>query len=510
MNDKDKIARERISSETSTNFFVEAGAGSGKTTQLVARMTAMVKSGIDVRKICAITFTKAAAREFYKRFQDSLAKSVKESTDETERQRCAEALRNIDLCFMGTIDSFSHLILHEHPIEGHIPSSSEVIESREMKSVFLREYTNILHGFYGKELLEKHSFFSNVQENPRKVFTTFIGMIFDARSTDVIYDKLPAGSIDEVLNDERTELKQAHDCIMAHKEKWSDLKGCSDANTALETGYKTLTESWNNNLGRIISLLGKMKGFRLNCSPDEIGIISNSFFVPYISRNTIKYYYFDPDECDILRSMKEYQYSATMEFLVSAADAVADKLRLSGELTYFDYKLYLRDMLKRDVRSGGKLIRHIYDRHSYYLIDEFQDTDPMQAEIFFYLTAETPVEDWRKCVPRAGSLFIVGDPKQSIYRFRSADVASFKEMRKLFEDGAGEVLELTRNYRSTNGLKRGFNEMFSTLLPNGTADQSGFSSIPVSDATDEQFSGIWSYNVIVKSQSIKGEENKVR
>ena len=68
----DSAARARIKTETDKNFFVEASAGSGKTTSLVARMVAMVKNGIDIKSIAAITFTKAAAKEFYIRFQESL------------------------------------------------------------------------------------------------------------------------------------------------------------------------------------------------------------------------------------------------------------------------------------------------------------------------------------------------------------------------------------------------------------------------------------------------------
>ena len=70
----DDLSRKKIVTETNSNFFVEAGAGSGKTTILVKRMVAMVEQGMDVSKICAITFTKAAALEFYDRFQKELIK----------------------------------------------------------------------------------------------------------------------------------------------------------------------------------------------------------------------------------------------------------------------------------------------------------------------------------------------------------------------------------------------------------------------------------------------------
>lgn len=504
----DELSRKRISEETDTNFFVEAGAGSGKTTQLVARMTAMIKSGIDVRKICAITFTKAAALEFYERFRYSLAKAVKESTEENERHRCADALCNIDLCFMGTIDAFSHLILHEHPLEGHIPSSSSVMENKRIQAVYQREYSNILHGEYGSDLLKKYEVFSHVQDDARKTFTTFFDSVINLRSNKIIYDKPVAGDIDDIFKAEKSEFLQVINRLLSHKEKWGQIKACMPSNDALENGYNTLNGTWDKELGSIISILGKLKNFRLYCEPDQIGIHNRNILFPHESRGK-KYYTFDLENSDLYRELKEYQYSATMDFLVSASIAVSDKLRKNGELTYFDYKLYLRDMLRRDVESGGSLIRHIYDRHSHYLIDEFQDTDPMQAEIFFYLTAENPVSDWRKCIPRPGSLFIVGDPKQSIYRFRSADVAAFKEVRKLFEDGAGEILELTRNYRSTNKLKRSFNNIFTNLLPVGTSDQSKFSVIPIDNDTDREFTGIWSYPVIVERMNVKDEEETV-
>ena len=134
----DAQSRNRIISEMDKNFFVEAGAGSGKTTMLVNRMVAMVEAGIDINKICAITFTKAAAGEFYARFQRLLiersnpdiqwkdhgfAGQLPKPTEES-RARCLNALQNIDLCFMGTIDSFCYMILSEHPSEAKIPSDS--------------------------------------------------------------------------------------------------------------------------------------------------------------------------------------------------------------------------------------------------------------------------------------------------------------------------------------------------------------------------------------------------
>ena len=69
-------------------------------------------------------------------------------------------------------------------------------------------------------------------------------------------------------------------------------------------------------------------------------------------------------------------------------------------------------------------------RFTHYFVDEFQDTDPLQAEILLLLAADDPSEtDWRKVQPVPGKLFLVGDPKQSIYRFRRADVALYEQVK---------------------------------------------------------------------------------
>ena len=69
-------------------------------------------------------------------------------------------------------------------------------------------------------------------------------------------------------------------------------------------------------------------------------------------------------------------------------------------------------------RALGRQYRHIF-------IDEFQDTDPIQAEILFLIAADDRAPRWPDSALRAGALFMVGDPKQSIYRFRGADIGSY-------------------------------------------------------------------------------------
>ena len=165
--EKDTESRNKIISEINTNFFVEAGAGSGKTTMLVSRMVAMVEAGIDISRICAITFTKAAAGEFYERFQKLLiersnpdfkwedkgyAGQLPKPTEDT-RKLCGDALQNIDLCFMGTIDSFCSMILSEHPSEAGIPSDSNIVSDENRHEIQAARYVSAVRLFNWRNVL---------------------------------------------------------------------------------------------------------------------------------------------------------------------------------------------------------------------------------------------------------------------------------------------------------------------------------------------------------------------
>lgn len=173
--EQDMLSRNKIVSETNKNFFVEAGAGSGKTTMLVRRMVAMIEAGIPIEQICAITFTKAAAGEFYARFQKLLIERSNQNSDikktgqagelpvptEESVKKCREALEKIDLCFTGTIDSFCSMVLSEHPSEAKIPSDSKIISDEEAKNIYRQQFVKICAGNYGEELQKKAQDFSS-------------------------------------------------------------------------------------------------------------------------------------------------------------------------------------------------------------------------------------------------------------------------------------------------------------------------------------------------------------
>lgn len=215
--DSDFEARKRIEKEIYTNFFVEAGAGSGKTTELVRRLIAMVEQGLDISKICAITFTKAAAGEFYARFQKGLS--------ESESPYAKEALKNIDLCFMGTIDAFCNMILSEHPSAARVPSDATIVDEDELKELYRQEFRKIAHGERGDDLRKKCIRFKKYNTRAEDLFVNSNALAFlrSSRNADFVYKKVTDKSANEYFVKERALLGD----IFAYLKKHPELEDTS-------------------------------------------------------------------------------------------------------------------------------------------------------------------------------------------------------------------------------------------------------------------------------------------
>ena len=107
-----------------------------------------------------------------------------------------------------------------------------------------------------------------------------------------------------------------------------------------------------------------------------------------------------------------------------------------GKLDFLDLLIRVRDM----IRDHDDVRVQLQERFTHFFVDEFQDTDPLQVEILMLLaSSDAETIDYSVVKPVAGKLFIVGDPKQSIYRFRRADVMlyddDFRLRRHLLQDG---------------------------------------------------------------------------
>jgi ATP-dependent exoDNAse (exonuclease V) beta subunit len=158
--------------------------------------------------------------------------------------------------------------------------------------------------------------------------------------------------------------------------------------------------------------------------------------------------------------------------LFATVDAYeADKMR-TGSLDFLDLLLRTRDL----VRGRADVRREWQQRFTHIFVDEFQDTDPLQAEILLLLSASDPaVAGWREVTPAPGKLFAVGDPKQSIYRFRRADVGIYQEVKALLRERGAGVVELMTSFRAVPSLQRFVNAAFrSRLVDDPVALQAGY------------------------------------
>ena len=511
----DTEARRRIREDIGTNFFVEAGAGSGKTTALVDRMVALVEGGVPVEKICAITFTVAASREFFARFRkemNSRLSDEKLSLSETVKERIRTALENIDLCFMGTIDSFCNQLLGEYPILAGVPSALALTDDSAKPGIYRREYARLKRKEYGEEITALFREFCSVQKDPDNAFLKVIPRFMAAHAANWIMPDLPV--------DWRNTFAPRLDELLAVLEI---ISGCPDnlatgnannraAKDALPEALRILRNYRNGiSFWEVLNVLEKLSapddpksrnGLALLCEPSSVGIESESLFSARGTRPPV-YCLNLNNSGGLLDRLREYQYAVSVRFLAAAAKRFAESLKARGELSFYDYLLYLRNMLRRDAASGGQLVRHVRSHYAYFLIDEFQDTDPNQAEVFFRLASDLPVADWRNARPVPGSLFIVGDPKQSIYRFRGADVGSYLSVKQLFVPPVGEVLSLQCNFRSSVSMRNWFNDTFAVLLPEETAYQSKYEEIPIEEGSDEPgvLTGAWNYETTNNSNA---------
>ena len=493
--EQDERSRARIRSDIGTNFFVEAGAGSGKTTLLVDRMIAMVEGGIPIDRICAITFTRAAAAEFYRRFQEKLSKTSGDPRKDALRKN---ALKNLDLCFMGTIDAFCNLVISEHPTEAGVPANAALTE--DMSAYYLREYTRIGRGEYGPALQAAAQRYRQIAGwQHQQLFLDNIGRFAGWRGHEVHIEERAADTLDACLGEKKDGLIKILRYLKEHPECLAEKSAAPSA--ARETLLKysdPLFDPWDKDPEKVTGLLKTMRDLRIvpeyENRMEEISPAWETYFTPHYTRSRLSWYETVKEGDPFLyEAVQNLRFAEVAAFLRDAASAMEETLKKAGRLTFRDYLIFLRDMLKKDAAADGRLIRHISARHSYFLIDEFQDTNPVQAEIFFYLTAGQPQADWRACRPKPGTLFMVGDPKQSIYRFQSADVEAFERVKALFTGGVGEVLFLSRNFRSTEPLCSWFNHVFPTLLDGNTA----YAPIPTDEkeAVSAAMSGVFRYEV---------------
>ena len=167
------------------------------------------------------------------------------------------------------------------------------------------------------------------------------------------------------------------------------------------------------------------------------------------------------------RTAADADLAACLERELRAPVARYEQLKAAaGALDFLDLLLRARGLIRDD--AGAR--RDFQRRFTRIFVDEFQDTDPLQAELLLLLAADDPEErDWESTCPRRGALFVVGDPKQSIYRFRRADLDVYARVRRQLEARGVPVLQLASSFRGVPSIQRCVNRAFAPRMDGGQA-----------------------------------------
>ena len=457
----DGEARGRIAEALGDTLFVEAGAGAGKTRELVGRIVNLVTTGTaGIDAVAAITFTEKAASELRDRVRRQLEGALERARgafDSTVAERCARALDDLDGAAIGTLHSFAQRLLTEHPIEAGLPPRIEVLDEVASTVAFDDRWAGFLDQLLANDAIERPLLLATaagVRLNALRVIAIAFNDNWDLAEAqapsepveppewtprlDALMDEL-AGACDERYHADDDDTLHERLCQL---EDWAHrVRAASDEYTKLGL------------LGSDNRPNGRGRGARARW-PDDYDLGGLRERIERVRTG-----------CDELRT--EVALAAVMRLAVDlrrfTLDAAAER-RKAGQLEFHDLLVLARQMLRGPHAAVVRAALHRRYRHL--LIDEFQDTDPIQIELAVLIAGLDPdAHDapWERVEVRPGHLFFVGDPKQSIYRFRRADISLFLRAAERF-GGDGGALRLSTNYRSTRSIIAVVNHVFGQLI----------------------------------------------
>ncbi|MBZ5537503.1 MAG: UvrD-helicase domain-containing protein [Acidobacteriia bacterium] len=479
----DREAFEAAISERDRNVVIDAGAGTGKTTALIRRFITLVapkddhREPIPITRLAAITFTRRSAGELQFRIRQVLLQELSQKALSQKRERqLHEALSRIDSAYIGTIHSFCDRLMRLRPVEMNLSPSYEILEDpaelvsetleylvraaqtgtlsqlvkdssrgKEVEKTVcdflaaglrLRSYSGEFHIWNGLDSLVE-GFITHRDIPPRE---------FEIGPPDLKKTERLAGEITRKIESLSGDSK-GHRLFRSLLEPLRGLLELSDPGEALELMVqltdikpKTLTKGGDCNgddrVFRLAKDYGRAKADRQSPEISYQDQLTRPFF-EWMAARLVR---LSPVVIQIYESVKERHQA----------------------VDHLDLLLQFRNRIRENKELRG-FYQGLFD---HILVDEFQDTDPLQMEIMFFLAEAAPARarTWEEVMLSPGRLTIVGDPKQSIYRFRRADIRSYDRARRLLgQQGALEV-SLAANFRSRPQLIDAFNRRFKEIL----------------------------------------------
>jgi ATP-dependent exoDNAse (exonuclease V) beta subunit len=446
----DQPSRDRAIKDLGKSFLLEAGAGTGKTSVLLDRVAEILKTEVPLEDVAVITFTEKAAGELKlrlrKKIEEMLAASGPTTTWGAHLRRSLESL---DRASVGTIHSFAASLLRERPVEAGVDPRFTVAD--ELTASMLMDQT--WERWLEQEMAGADSPLARALRLGVTLAQTRALAYAITENRDVDLAAAPEGDAG---------LVQARDVILAGIEQLRRLSAsCVDSDDAgrlqiaeMESRGPALAAAKGD---RLLTLLQRLPlksaaGNQKNWQPASILAKVKSMVAELAAGRE--------EACRRARTLLAHELALWLR------DGFSQAYRRAKEdqrlLDFTDLLVICRNMLRDN--SAARVA--FQERFKSLLLDEFQDTDPLQAEIAFLLAADDPAQrDWRGVRVKPGKLFVVGDPKQSIYRFRRADIEIYNETLALIERSGGVTREsLTENFRTVPTVVAWVNEVFGKLI----------------------------------------------
>jgi ATP-dependent helicase/nuclease subunit A len=417
-------------------MLVEAGAGTGKTRALVDRVVALVaERGLPIERIAAITFTDKAAAELRERVRGELDRRVAGDGPAVGRERCRVAREALDRAQLSTIHSFGQSLLRALAAEARIDPELTVLDELTAERRFEERWRAALERIdpdapegraldralglglepgdlrtLGRDLAEREDIAERIAPGPPPCRPPDWGAVA-ALSAQVRALPLAAVTGDDPLRDHlATVLEGLEGLAGAGPDERGPRLAAAAGVAVRRVGNLGAAGRWGG-----AEAVAAARAVALEVG-ERIG--------------------------GLLADERAEALAEVLPWVAAVVRADAEQRRREGTLVYDDLILWTRDLL-RDDADARRAVRERYDA---LLIDEFQDTDPWQVDI-----AEAFAGDGAGGL-EPGRLFLVGDPKQSIYRFRRADMAVYERERRRVQAAGGRLPALTVNRRSRGAI----------------------------------------------------------
>ena len=519
----DSAARIAALTNHERTLLVEAGAGSGKTALLAGRVALLVGAGTHPKDIVAITFTEAAAAELLERIETmvrdlllgkipiELAKALPSGLTEAQRVHLSRGKEDLDEITCTTIHGFCQQLIRPYPVETGLDPGATIIDPAAAELAYQDLLEAWLSARFGRDRGAEGLGRIPPIKDAGGEQDFLAALVLAAPEETLSLVKRTA----QFLKVHRTAQAAAPEIDLAVFERFVETAGefaawyrdcgveepvTADqiedllrvADIAREVAGQPLT-------GRFVKELlfhqppsackkgtAEFKQWRLKTKwKNAAGAVGGSVAVGERLSAAGKAHY---DACAITYVAFRSQLGAlAFARFVEEFDAFRDLYRdykRNAALLDFDDLLYQARDLLRENEPVRAALAHRYPR---ILVDEFQDTDPLQSEIIWHLAGEgDPASPWHERVIRPGALFLVGDPKQAIYRFRGADVHTYLlAKRALTQRDPSSILEISANFRTRQPILEYVNEHFEVMLAEAHG-QPGFTPLAATRSAGDE------------------------